>query len=231
MKTLIIGNGEIGKSLFEVFNPHYSCAIIDKNQDFISRDAKPIGIMHVCFPYSDVFVDAVKGYQDYYKPKYTVIHSTVPVGISKKCDAIHSPCVGIHPHLGESLKVFTKFLGGEDASQVAQYFRRAGIKVYLTDNPDATELIKALSTTYYGLCIEYTKEIKRQCDKLGIPFELWTIWTDNYNKGYINLGYPEYVRPNLIPIMTPVGGHCVIQNLEHINSPFSKFLKEQNGRA
>ncbi len=210
MKTLIIGNGEIGKSLLGVLDSHYSCDIIDKVIE--DEPNSRYEIMHICFPYSKEFDVSVKGYQNKYQPKYIVIHSTVPVGVSKSLGAIHSPCIGIHPHLNESLTTFTKFLGGKDASNVAQYFRRAGIKVYLTDDSNATELMKVMSTTYYGMCIEYTKEVKRQCDKFGIPFELWSIWTNNYNNGYVSLGYPEYVRPNLVPIMTKIGGHCTQSN-------------------
>lgn len=231
MKTLIVGAGEIGNSLFDVFNCEYDCIIIDKDNVTNGITIIPFEIMHICFPYSDKFVDAVKEYQDKYKPKYTVIHSTVPVGTSDELGAVHSPAIGIHPHLGESLKTFTKFLGGKDASEVAQYFRRAGIKVYLTDFSDTTELMKIMSTTYYGMCIEYTKEVKRQCDEHMVPFEMWTIWTDNYNKGYQKLGYPDYTRPNLVPMMTKIGGHCVSQNLELLDSPFTEFLKEQNERT
>jgi hypothetical protein len=163
-----------------------------------------------------------------YNTKYTVIHSTVKPGTSEILGAIYSPCIGIHPHLEESMKIFTKFLGGKDASDVAQYFRRAGIKVYLTDDSTPLELTKSLSTTYYGMCIEYTKEVKRQLDGYGGNFELWTLWNNNYNNGYKELGYPEYVRQNLIPMMGVTGGHCILPNLDFISSPFAKFIKDQN---
>lgn len=182
--------------------------------------------MHICFPYSDKFVDSVKEYQNKFKPKYTVIHSTVPVGTSKKLNATHSPCVGIHPNLTVSMKTFTKFIGGPDASKVANYFRRTGMKVYLTDKAETTEFCKIQSTTFYSLYIEFFKDMKTQCDKLNIPFELWTLWINNYNNGYKILGCPEYTRPNLVPIMTKQGGHCTISNLDFINTPFTKFLKE-----
>jgi len=223
MRTLIIGAGEIGKSLALALK-EYDLDIIDKG---IERD-KTYEIMHICFPYSDKFVGSVNGYQEKYCPKYTVIHSTVPVGTSKRCNAIHSPCIGIHPHLEESLKTFTKFLGGKQASEVAQYFRRAGIKVSVTNKSETTELMKICSTSFYGLCIEWTKEVKRLCDENDIPFESWTLWTDNYNKGYEKLGCPEYSRPNLTPIKTKIGGHCVLPNLDFLDSPFSKFIREAN---
>lgn len=226
MKTLIIGAGEIGKSLYNVFKEQYETTIRDIEDPEI--EPNKVDIMHVTIPYSTLFTEIVKEYQEKYNPKYTVVHSTVPAGICRELGVIHSPVVGLHPHLAESLKVFTKFLSGPQASEVAQYFRRAGIKVYLTDKQDSTELMKALSTTYYGMMIEFTKEVKRLCDEKEVPFELWTIWTDNYNKGYTKLGYPEYVRPNLVPIMTKVGGHCILPNLKFIDSKISQYITERN---
>jgi len=224
MDTLIVGRGEIGKSLYSVLKDSYNVNIVD-----ISDTSEMLpGIMHICFPYSERFVEQVKAYQKYYEPTYTIIHSTVPVGVSKKCNAIHSPCVGIHPHLAKSLKTFTKFLGGEKASEVAQYFRRAGINIYLFDKSETTELMKVLSTSFYGLLIEWTKEVKRQCEKYDVPFEAWTLWTNNYNRGYNLLGYPEYTRPNLIPIKTKIGGHCIIPNLDFLEGTFFKLIKELN---
>ena len=102
------------------------------------------------------------------------------------------------------------------------------MKVYITDKQETTELMKILSTTAHGLNIEYTKEVKRLCDENKTPFEMWTMWTDNYNNGYEALGHPEYKRPNLIPVMKKIGGHCVLPNLEFIKSKFTKFLKGLN---
>ena len=107
--SLIIGAGEVGKSLAAVLDPYYPIVLVDKKP---VRIKEPVEIMHVCFGYSDTFVQNVNEYQERYKPKYTVIHSTVPVGTSLQCDAVHSPIIGRHPYLEESIKMFTKFLGG-----------------------------------------------------------------------------------------------------------------------
>ena len=226
MKTLIIGYGEIGKSLYSIFSKYYEVQVIDKKE---KARIKP-EIIHICFPYSKDFIKEVKKYQEELNPKFTVIHSTVPVGTSSKCGAIHSPVVGLHPHLEESIETFTKFLGGEKAGEVADYFRKAGIKVYITDKSETTELMKIMSTTYYATCVEYTKEVKRLCDKNKIPFEMWTLWTNNYNEGYDELGYPQYIRPNLIPNMKKIGGHCLIPNLDLIDSKFAEFIRSLNGK-
>jgi len=234
MKTLIIGEGEIGKSLFKILFEEYCCCSYDvKYNDleyykYIQTLPYTFEIMHICFPYSKTFINDVKEYQKTFNPKYTVIHSTVPVGTSRKLNAVHSPCIGIHPHLATSMKTFTKYLSGKYAGAVADYFRRAGMKVAITDKQETTELAKILCTTYYGMCIEYTKDVKRLCDKYNVPFEFWTIWTDNYNQGYQKLGYSEYTRPNLVPNMKKIGGHCVVNNTELLETTFTKFIKELN---
>jgi len=224
-KTIIVGGGEIGKSLLSVLEKHYDCKIIDVEVD---DNPEEYEIMHVCFPYSDKFVEYVKVYQNLYKPKYTVCHSSVPVGTSEKICAVSSPCMGIHPHLGESFKTFIKFLGGKDADKIADYFRRAGIKVYLTDKSDSTEYMKIMSTTFYGIMIEFTKQVKQDCRDKDIPFELFTLWNMNYNDGYEKLGYPEYKKPLLTPIMKIQGGHCTLQNSYLIENDFTKLLRDRN---
>lgn len=227
MKTLVVGMGEIGTSLYNILKPHYEIYSKGKGED-IGESIGTVKIMHICFPYSDKFEEQVKEYQERYKPEFTIIHSTVKVGTCRKLGAISSPCIGIHPHLEESLKTFTKYLSGTQASSVADYFRRVGIKTYLVDKQETTELMKQLSTTFYGVMIEYTKEVKRLCDELNVPFEFWTLWTHNYNKGYQKLGYPEYTRPNLIPIMKKQGGHCILNNAYLLKSDFAKFIVEKN---
>lgn len=224
--SIIAGLGEVGSSLLNVLKQEYTILTLEKGQIF--DDKLDCDILHITFPYSEEFESEVKKYQELYKPQWTVIHSTVPVGTSRKLDAIHSAILGIHPNLESGIRTFTKFLGGEQASEVANYFRRVGLKVYLFDKPEASELMKILDTTFYGVCIEYTKDVKKQCEKYGIPFEAWTIWTNNYNEGYKKLGHSEFTRPNLVPVMTKIGGHCVLPNTNLLETPFTKFLKELN---
>ena len=110
MKSLIIGAGEIGQALEKVLNKYYKVWIRDK--DWGEEDIHP-DIIHICFPYSENFVSNVDKYQRQYDPKYTIIHSTVPVGTARNCSAMHSPIIGIHPSLEQSLTTFTKFIGGD----------------------------------------------------------------------------------------------------------------------
>lgn len=230
MRTIIIGGGEIGRSLFDLLVDYYEdCDLFDTNPNkVICEPNGKYDIMHICFPYSDKFVEEVKEYKKIYQPKYVVIHSTVPIGTSRLLDAVHSPVEGLHPFLSESIQTFIKFLSGEKASEVADYFRRANMKVYLVKDQESTEYMKIMSTTFYGMMIEFTKQVKEDCDKLNIPFELFTLWNMNYNESYEKLGHPEYKKPLLVPIMKKIGQHCVLPNTELLENDFTKFLKERN---
>jgi len=225
-KDLILGAGEIGSTIYNIFRKYYNIILIDKEPK--PRKLGNIRFLHICFPYSEDFVNQVKEYQKIYKPNLTIIHSTTKVGTSRMCDAVHSPVVGLHPFLEKSVLTFTKFIGGDRASEAADYFRRANIKVYITNKQETTELMKIQSTTFYGLCIEFNKDMKKNCDKLDIPFEMWTLWTENYNLGYQKLGFKEFTRPILAPINKKIGGHCIMPNLNFLETPFTNILKKLN---
>lgn len=216
MNSLIVGNGEIGQSLYKIVGGHIiGRTDIESSMNYF--------VMHICFPYSDEFESEVKRYQELYKPKYTVIHSTVPVGTSTKLGSIHSPVNGVHPNLEESLRTFTKFIGGSN-NEIDNYFRRAGFRIYTFDKPETTELMKIMCTTFYGVCIEYVRDVKEQCDKFGVPFEAWTLWTNNYNQGYEEMKQPQYKRPNLTPPKGEIGGHCVLPNAKLLKTRFTDLL-------
>jgi len=229
-KTIICGNGEIGKSLEKVLF-QYSPTIIDKEGVVRGNvDGRELYILHICFPFSDKFEEAVIEYQEEYKPKYTVIHSTCPVGTSRKLGAVHHPCIGMHPQLAESFLTFTQFLSGENASEVSEYFRKAGMKVYLFDKQETTELGKISQTTFYALMIEYIKMLKEECDKNNVTFsETYTLMSIAYNEGYEKLGYAEYKMPLLIPVMTKQKGHCTLNNLPFWDNEFVDIIKKRNG--
>ncbi len=227
MNSIIVGYGQIGKSLEKVL-VDYSPDHYDNGDDLSLLDSH-YDVLHICFGYSKDFISEVERYKARFTPKYTIIHSTVPVGTSRLCGAIHSPVVGIHPHLARSIKTFKKFLGGKEASGVADYFRRAGCNVYLFDDQETTELAKLSQTTFYAMTIEYTKMLKRICNEKNLSFtEVYTTFVTDYNRGYEELGLPEIKIPNLVPIMREQGGHCTIPNCDLWENDFTEFIKEQN---
>lgn len=214
MNTLIAGIGEIGKALEKVLKPYYQVECVDREPNvYLEKNFQP-EILHICFPFSETFIEEVQKYQNKYKPKFTVIHSTCPVGTSRQLNAVHSPCRGLHPNLESGLLTFPKFLGGSESSLVADYFRRAGMKVILCDKQETTEAMKLFDTEYYRVCIEFAHRVKRYCDAHDLNFhETYTIPNQTYNSGYTELGHPEFVRPVLQAIMTEtIGGHCVGNN-------------------
>lgn len=211
MKTIIIGRGEIGEALGKVlaqYKPEFVDPAYGLSSSYLTCD-----IMHICIPFSDKFVEIVEEYKNQYVPKYVVVHSTTPVGTCEELDAIHSPCRGLHPDLESGIRTFVKFIGGEDASAVADYFRRAGLRVVLFDDSRTTEALKLYDTTYYKVCIEFAHRVKKFCEENELNFhEVYTLPNQTYNEGYTQLGHPEFVRPVLQPIMAPIGGHCVLPN-------------------
>jgi UDP-N-acetyl-D-mannosaminuronate dehydrogenase len=208
-ESCVIGLGEVGSAIQRIFNADG----YDIKNVGVSDIPKQYDYLHICIPYSDNFIKFVEIEQAIHSPKYTIIHSTVPVGTSRKCKALHSPIRGLHPNLYEGIMTFEKFIGGEKASEVADVFRKAGLKVILCDKQETTELGKLLDTEYYRACIEFTKHAGKLSYAHDVPFhEVYTLFNMTYNQGYKKLGHEEYVRPVLQNINTPIGGHCVTQN-------------------
>ena len=223
MRGLILGAGEVGRGLHEVLAEVYPCQLHDLNPP----ELEDVEILHICFPYGPSFVESVLEYKRRYQPRYTVIHSTVAPGTSDACGATHSPIRGDHLKMAESIRTFTKFVGGKDADVVALYFYRAGITVAVCRDSRTTEIGKLLCTTFYGVCIEYTKAAERLCLEAGVPFaEAFTLFQQTYNDGYRRLGRENVQRPVLSPIQAPIGGHCVLPNCELFAFPFAEIVKK-----
>ena len=227
MKTLIIGAGEVGKSLFRVLQDHHETHIRDITPTVLDN----IDVLNICFPYQQGFEIAVEGYQKEYKPKITIIHSTVPVGTSRKLNAIHSPIHGKHPNLSLGIKTFIKYIGAADpleADMADEFLRKAGINTLIVSSPEASELSKILCTSYYGWNIVFNKEVKKICDTVGVPFDEVYGWNQFYNKGYTKLGMHQFVRPMLEFQEGKIGGHCVVNNTYLLDSWITNTIKEKD---
>lgn len=226
MTNLIIGNkGEVGAALQKVLG-------CDGHDMDVVPSLEWYDIIHICFPYSENFEGYVREYQKKYEPTITVIHSTVPVGTSRKLGAVHSPIHGIHPHLEGGIRTFVKFIGAEDrenAEAVLRVFQEVGIKGYIVKNPETSELSKLGCTTRHGLMIMEQKLFKKLCDDNGVDFEqAYTQWNGHYTEGYRVLGLPYVQRPILKDMPGPIGGHCILPNAEIIGGAVADFILEQN---
>lgn len=237
--SLILGNGEIGSSLLRVLQRRSGMtqtAIDIKDSDFDSTLLEGCTVLHICFPFSVKFEEYVYDYAIKTHAKLVIIHSTIQVGTTTKLQnrlsvpIVHSPVQGQHPDLEESILFFDKIVGanGTRAYELAA-IEMSNLHCVRVESPEASELGKILSTSYYGVCIAWHREMKRFCDEFGVDFhEAVTKFNRIYNAGYAKFK-PNVIRPILTPPDGSIGGHCVTQNArlleERIQSDFLNLIK------
>lgn len=233
----IIGYGEVGSSLHEIYKKYnFTCYILDIQKQINNFPSK-VDILNICIPYNKNFIDTVINYINKYTPKVTIIHSTVipdttNVILYKLNDlkaVVYSPIRGVHPNLEQGIKTFTKFVGGEDkeaVDYVVNHLNKLDIQCEVVENSVTAELAKILCTTYYGLCIAFHNDISKLCELYSVNFdEVATKWNNSYNEGYKQLNMSHVVRPVLYPPKGRIGGHCVINNAKLLKSVYdSKAL-------
>lgn len=211
LTQLVIGNGEVGSSLAEVLR----CPVIDKCTDVPSAD-----VLHICFPYSSSFIKEAKRYIFLTNAKLVIVHSTVPVGVTRQLGAgvVHSPIRGKHPDLTGGILKFVKFCGGERALEAASIFSAVGIQTHCTDKSENTEAMKLWDTEIYRDAVLLNKKIYSYCKAKDLDFDVvYTVSNQSYNDGYRSLGMPQYSKYVLKYIPGPIGGHCLEPNHELLN--------------
>ena len=224
---LLIGYGEVGQAIEEVFGERRTVVIVDPPKGLNPEVGESVEWMHVTIPYTNSFTTIVSDYIIKYKPKSTIIHSTVKVGttelIEKECDHLtnlyYSPVRGRHPSLARYLRDFPKWyaswIPGELDQRIEAYYAQAGVQSRKAPNFETLEWMKLLETTTYGIGLVMWQEIERQANELpGNRQENLSAlrnWLYEKKKVYDgDLGYvPIY---NLTP--GPIGGHCILPNLE-----------------
>ena len=224
MQHVVLGAGEVGKAVFEVLDSTYD--------DVWLRDIEPSGptkadVLHVCFGWSVSFEESVRTYQRYYGAELVVVHSTVPVGTCDRLEVVHSPVTGKHPDLARSIRTFTKFFGGWQASVAALIFESAGVDTRVVDKAAVTEAGKLWELVQYGIAIAVEKQIHEYCKAFSLDFDIvYREFADSYNAGYERLGYYEFQRPILEHMPGPIGGHCVVPGAKLLNHSLSWLVTE-----
>lgn len=239
MKTLIIGTGEVGKSLAEVLKSRYEVWTRDiEPEDEIGK----VDVLHICFPYWEGFVKAVRDYISFYQPGMVNIASTVPPGTTRKCGdgwpmapmICHSTTRGLHPHLAKSMRTFMKHIGSEvDGDSFKAYFEQAGLQCQVHAQPEITELAHIINNTTYGVNLMFADEVSRLCRHYGVDYYQAVMeYAHSNNEGYRKLGHHTKVRPILTPPGGRIGGHCVVQNAqlipEEVRGPLLNRLAHYN---
>lgn len=231
MKGLIIGKGEVGSALYQVLSLVHDTFI----KDIEPLELEGVEVLNICYPDHEGFEKTTKAYQDQYKPKVTIIHSSVKVGTTDKCEGpvVYSPVRGRHPKLANDLRIYEKFIFGKGEVSVrlaSRYLSEAGMRINFGDEPKEGELLKLISNIHMGLEIAWRQEVERIFKRLGIKNESYDGWEQTYSRGYMDSGDFNLIRPLMRP--DPIGGHCILPCTEILYSqypsPFLKLIQDSN---
>ena len=250
MNVLLIGEGEIGKAIKSLEEKAGHDVDVLELKEVAIKPGKEYEICHVCIPFNKNFIDSIENYLKSYKPKLTIIHSTVGPGTTSviqfntKMRVVHSPVMGMHENMTKHISTFTKMLAGEPESckYASVHYAKLRLKYFIVDNnPMTTEMGKLLSTSYYAWNILFAKKVKDVCDTFGLDYDkTYTRVNEIYNDGYTKLDIPHVIRPILVPPEEEgLGGHCLYENAEilkslefnetdEITTPILKLGKKKN---
>lgn len=228
MNHLVIGMGQIGSAVATVLlGGGYDVSMADIATE---RLDKTIDVLHICFGYSDEFVQEVKKYQKAYQPRLIIIYSTVPIGTTKCVkSAVHSPVEGKHPRLSHSIKVGLRFIGYNDNQDkvLAQNIWRPITVCESLPNSDWTEFLKLASTSKYGINIVWADYMANVAGQLEMPYNYVKDWDKAYNELYGKLKMKHNRKFVLDPPDGKIGGHCVVPNAELLDNQFPHCMLKQ----
>ena len=237
MADIILGMGEVGKTLFDLLvEKKFECIGIDvdsskcKNYSENSTIDNP-EYLHVCLSGElTEFVDITSNWVSKLEGlKAVLVHSTVKPGTTKniqeksRVPVLFSPVRGVHRRFLEDVKKYTKFIASDDKQikqEIKSDLEKRFQKVDWMSTTKTAELAKILvDTTYYGWLINYAQITKMICEKEDIDFdEMWK-FADEIHE---NLGN----RPKMYPGI--IGGHCVIPNLSLVEYENLDIIKKIN---
>jgi hypothetical protein len=226
---LVVGLGEVGSALAQVLKR--SGRILEHDIERREFD-EPIGIMHICFPFTHQagFVTASLSYIERFKPELTIINSTVVPGTTRaiaeqsSMPIAYSPVRGKHARMVGDLLKYRKFVAGSDdtaATRAAEHFREAGMATQRIDRLETLELAKLAETTYFGVLISFAQELNRYANQVNADYAEAITFFDE-----VDFLPPKQYYPGFI------GGHCVIPNIQLLHtiesSPLLEAVLESN---
>lgn len=242
--VLVVGLGEVGVSLFELFRESgrfnvYGYDVDKEKMRKVGCEVIPgkVDVMHICYPCTEEegFVKVTVEYVNRFKPRLTIIESTVPPGTtwnvykSTKGPLAHSPIRGIHlsvENMKRELKSWTKYVGGVDSESTnlaRVHFEKIGLKVEVLKSHRETELAKLFNTTYRALMIAWFQEMHRISRAFRADFDEIVGFLEDTHRIRLD-------RPIFFPSV--IGGHCLIPNarllLESYNSKLVESILESN---
>lgn len=242
--VLVAGLGEVGRSLFELLRESdkfevYGWDVDKKKMEDIQQGSLPkeVDVLHVCYRCGDqeIFAESTVDYVRRFRPRLTIINSTVPPGTTKKVHMLsrglmaHSPVRGMHTSR-ESMKRYlsflSKYIGGVDSESTRlarSHFEKLGLKTKILNSPVETELAKLFETTYRAWMIACFQEMHRISRHFGADFDNVVDFLEDDHR-------VRFDRPIHFPAV--IGGHCLIPNaellLKSFDSTFLRLILESN---
>jgi UDP-N-acetyl-D-mannosaminuronate dehydrogenase len=246
-KVLIVGLGEVGRPIFELIKESgeydvYGLDLDKAKMKTLEQTSWPknVDIMHVCLPCSNKgkFITIVRDYMEKFRPKLTIINSTVPpetsTALSKtsnEAQIAYSPIRGVHKgddYMKWEIKRWTKYIGGttkQAAEAARRHFEKVGMKTKVLTSSTETELAKLYETTYRAWMISCFQEMHRIAMHFNANFDDAVDFLEDTHRTRLD-------RPVMFP--GEIGGHCLIPNakllLESHDSEFLKLLLKSNER-
>jgi len=213
---MVVGLGEVGKPLYEIIKEHYETIGVDIDPVDFHGECE---VMHICYPFAiHDFIGQSVAYIEKFKPRLTVINSTVAPGTTRAiysktgASVVFSPVRGKHFKMKQDMLHYVKFIGGideESSHKADEHFQSIGMKTRILSSPEATELAKLTETTYFGIMIAWAQEVERYCDQFGVNYDQLVSFYDE-----IAFFPPVKYTPGVI------GGHCVMPNIKILKTVF-----------
>jgi UDP-N-acetyl-D-mannosaminuronate dehydrogenase len=230
-KTLVVGLGEVGGALAEVLERTHPVLKHDiERREFTD----PIGIMHICFPFTSraQFEPLAVEYIRRFKPALTIINSTVLPGTTRSIAektasaVVYSPVRGKHVKMTTDLFHYRKFVAAAEdawAEKAVAHFEQHGIKTHKLEKPETLEVAKLGETTYFGVIIAWAQEFNRYVERAGGDYEEAIEFFDEIAFLPRQRYFPGFI-----------GGHCVIPNINLLlqidSAPLLEAVLDSNQR-
>src|SRR3990172_3594103 len=178
VSDVLVGFGEVGSAIHEVLSERRSFYIVDPAKGFkpeLGEDTGDWG--HGAIPHSQSFISTIVEYVTWFNPKHLIIHSTVPVGTTRKIEreadyipTYYSPVRGRHPNLSAALRRFPKYfassISGQMDDEFVIYFANAGIQTRKAPSFEVLEYAKLMETTTFGIILTAWMEMEQQVSKM-----------------------------------------------------------------
>ncbi|KKK72741.1 hypothetical protein LCGC14_2900860, partial [marine sediment metagenome] len=83
---ILIGLGEVGRAIRQIEKEAGNRVYVNDKKHGVEKicTSQTVDVMHICIPYSGDFINDTINFIKGYKPKLTIIHSTVNVGTTEE---------------------------------------------------------------------------------------------------------------------------------------------------